>query len=567
METLLSYMDGENSPPESCQPMGFSVPIGQVPESFPDGLVPSHHVEPVLNDSILPEPDWDKTFCGAYSTGQLDSGIDMPMDFAASGGQLSEAFPAGLVPRHHMDPALNDPTLPEPNWEKAISADLKLTDAKGGLHSQKANQDIAKIANAIRNRYEFMSISGKLAVYEPPCWRSMERGDTLCFVKKVVERLFPEEQDYLDSRQYDQIIFHLQYDHRIAHLKTLPRPAYQYLCCRDGMYHWPSRTVLPHDSSFQRFSYLNIDAASIGNRDGTHWEIFLDNITGGNPALRQRILEMLGVILSGYPSKSFFFLRGESGTGKSQFVNSIQDILGKISCIALNDILQLGERWTAGSMFGKLLCFCGDMPAAPLNSKTIGTIKQLTGDDLIRGELKYKDAFVFENTAKLLFVSNYPLQIPNRDREQALLERLVEIPFLKPVPKESQIPAFHERLYEGAGYIVGLAMEALNELDSRNGVFTPLPEAFALSVVQAPNDERSVQEFIEEHFVLEEGASCLVSEVFRMFKAYYPEVKIGAPQFSKLLYRLYPQVRPDRSKEARKYSGLRPMDFTSEDPS
>ena len=157
-------------------------------------------------------------------------------------------------------------------------------------------------------------------------------------------------------------------------------------------------------------------------------------------------------------------------------MNFLRDVLGTSACVALNDISQLGEKWTPGSLFGKLLCVCGDMPDAPLNSKTIGAIKQLTGDDLIRGEFKYKNAFMFENTAKLLFVSNYPLRIPNPGRERALLDRLVDIPCQNPVEKQMQIPNLHKLLYEERGCITYQAMEALAMLDARNGVFTPLPE-------------------------------------------------------------------------------------------
>lgn len=351
-------------------------------------------------------------------------------------------------------------------------------------------------------------------------------------------------------------ISRLQHDCGTKFLHVVPPVDYHYLCCRDCMYDWRNRTCLPHSSSFMRFSYLDLDAESIGCGGGTHWEMVLDHLTGGDAALRKRILQMIAVILAGYPSKSFFFLEGESGTGKSQLVNFLRDVLGDSACVALNDISQLGQKWTTGSIFGKLLCLCGDMPDALLDSKTIGTIKQLTGDDLIRGEFKYKDAFMFENTAKLLFVSNYPLRISNPDREQALLERLVEIPCRNPVAREDQIPHLHEILYEEAGYIVGLAMEALAELESENGEFTPLPEVFTSPMVQAPDKERAVMEFVQRHCILEEGASCAVNDAFQAFQAAFPEVEMAVGQFSKTLCSLYPQIERRRSKDTREYDGM-----------
>lgn len=480
--------------------------------------------------------------------------------FGAPASEVADTLPADLVPCRHSDLMLDDPSVSWPQWDTIFGKDTKLTNTEAGLRSQRVNQNIAEIAAAIRNRYKFASISGKLAIYEPPCWRIMNQEEALSFVAETVDKLFPADAEYLNSRQHKEIVFLLKHDRGTKFLREIPPIDYQYMCCRDYMYDWRAGTCYPHSSSFLRFSYLDFDAESIGSCDGTHWEMFLDNLTDGNDALRQRVLEMIGVILTGYPSKSFFFLEGESGTGKSQLVNFLRDVLGESACVALNDVSQLGQKWTTGSIFGKLLCLCGDMPDAPLDNKTIGTIKQLTGDDLIRGEFKYGDAFMFENTAKLLFVSNYPLQIPNRSREQALLKRLVEIPCLNPVAREDQIPSFHEILSQEAGYIVDLAMEALAELELRNGVFTPLPETFAVVMVQAPDNERSIIEFVRGHCILEEGASCAVTDAFQSFQSYFPEIEMAVGQFSKMLCSIYPQIERRRSKDTRKYYGMRLAD-------
>lgn len=323
------------------------------------------------------------------------------------------------------------------------------------------------------------------------------------------------------------------------------------------MYDWRSGECLPHSSSYMRFSYLDLDAETIGNCDGTHWKIFLDNLTDGNPALYQRILEVLGDILSGYPSKSFFFLVGESNTGKSQIANFLKGILGKSACAALNDVSQLGHQWTPATLFGKLLCICGDMPNAPLDSKTIGTIKQLTGDHLIRGERKYQNPFTFENTAKLLFVSNYPLQIPDQYREAALMNRLVAIPCHNPVPHDRQIPQLHLHLAREAGYIVALAMDALKELIARNGEFTPLPAELEGEMVQISDIEQDIKDFVDMCCILEPDAYISVRDMYSAFQTFIPGSPLDKTQFSKLLCNLYPQIERGRSKDERRFCGIR----------
>lgn len=487
--------------------------------------------------------------------------------FIAPMSKTPDALPEGFVPQHHSPPEpYNDSSIDFPEWKSIFCNDLKLTDTNGGLRSQKVSRNIAEIVDALQHRLEFASVSDSLAVYEPPCWRVMNRGETVRFISETVRNLFPEDAKYLSSRQRAEIAEQLLCHSETHQLREVPPPDYHYLCCRDCMYDWRSGECLPHDSSFLRFSFLDFDAEEIGNCDGPYWERFLDNMTGGDLCLRQRILEMIGVILSGYPSKTFFLLEGESNTGKSQLANFLRDILGKNACTALNDVSQLGQKWTPASLFGKLLCLCGDMPNAPLDSKAIGTIKQLTGDDLIRGEFKYKDVFTFENTAKLLLVSNYPLQIPNQYQETALLNRLIVIPCRNPVPQEQQIPALHTWLHQEAGYIVNLALEALRELEDRNGVFTPLTENDCLSLIRMSEEEEQIRGFIQDCCILREDASCKVGDVFQAFQMYAPDVQLAPANFSKLIYQLFPQVESLRRNQARMFRGICLVDFHQNQP-
>lgn len=520
----------------------------------PSGVIPQRHKTPDWGDPSAPPLDLDSVFPG-----------DVFSQFMASEDVLY-TFPPGMIPQRHTNPGWDDPTVAPIDLDAAFSGDLKLTDTKEGICRQKANHNIIEIVDAICHRYEFASLSGSLAVYHPPCWRIMERQESMRFVTGIIKHLFPHEAGYLSVRQYREICFHIQHHKNTICLSEIPTPDYNYLCCKDHLYDWHSRECIPHDSSYLWFSSLALGAEDIGRCSGEYWERFLEDLTGGNPALRQRVLEVIGVILSGYPSKSFFLLEGEGDTGKSQLANVLRDILGPETCFALNGISQLADRWTTGSLLGKLLCVCGDVPDTPLTKGAVGTIKQLTGGDLIRGERKYKDPVSFMSTAKLLFVSNHPLQLS--DADQALLDRLVSIPCRNPIPKSRQIPNLHKHLHEEAGYIVGLAMEALVELEARNGVFTPLPSDLQVEVVRVPDAEQDIIDFVRHRCVLDQIASCSVSSAFQAFQDYTPECGIDRTQFSKLLYRLYPQVTSGRSKTERKYCGLRLADSpTSRNPS
>ena len=555
---------GNEQFPEGSSLLPFMLPVDNVASVVPTGLVPSRHQAPTLDDPTIADTDFNKLFSGE---GLSADGSEL-LSFALPADEVSVTVPGGLVPSRHQEPTRNDQSVRPLDLDKLFSKDLELTDAKGGIRSQKINCNLEEIANAIARRYTLAAVGNQLCLYEPPCWRVLSRDEAKQFVVEVVKERFNDDAKYLSPAQYNNIVARLCYNEATEKLPKIPAPDYNYLCCRDGLYDWRSGKCIPHDSSYMRFSFLDVDAEDIGRCTGEHWELFLDNLTGGDDNLRQRILEIIGVILSGYPSKSFFLLEGESGTGKSQLANFLRDVLGDSSCFALNDIAQLSDKWTPGSLMGKLLCICGDVPQTTLPSKTIGTIKQLTGDDLIRGELKYQNAFAFDNTAKLLFASNFPLQISRQDQDEAFMNRLVVIPCRNPVPKENQIPDLHRHLHQEAGYIIGLAMDALIQFEERNGAYTPLHPDYECEAIQMLGAEQEVTGFVQAYCMLDENATCTTAELFEAFQDSIFGGTLNKSQFSKNLCSLFPEIQHTRTNTTRLLKGisLKPADTQSVNP-
>ena len=510
--------------------------------------IPDHHEEPVCNDPELSFPSKETLFSG---------GLEQPLDLSPFLTNSEEGLPPESIPNRHQEPTANGPYLRFPDEEKVFSDKLTLSDVDKGLRRQTVKRNLKEIADQLTRHYTFTSFRTDLAVYLPPRWRILNRETQGEFLSSEIAKLYPEDSEYLGIWDYQEIFFHLKNSPCIKHLNQIPAPDCRYLYCKDCVYDRREKRCTPHSEEFFNFYTLNLRAEEIGQSEGGYWENFLEDLTGSDDRLRQRILEMIGVIITGYPSKSFFLLHGESGTGKSQLSNFLRNLLGNDVCFALNDISQLGERWTTGSLLGKLLCICGDVPNVPLTSKAIGTIKQLTGDDLIRGEFKYQNAFTFENTAKLLFVSNYLLQIPNVEMERALLERLVTVPCRYPIPQDRQILHLHEHLLREAGYIVELALEALDDLIDRNGAFTLIAEDKGEPFFQRPEKEQKVMSFVHNCCLYEEDAACPVGELFAAFQDYTPESTPDVTQFSKHLMKAFPEIKPYRTKSTRGYQGIR----------
>ena len=78
----------------------------------------------------------------------------------------------------------------------------------------------------------------------------------------------------------------------------------------------------------------------------------------------------------------------------------------------------------------------------------------MVGDDPVKGERKYHESSTFYEKPLLLFAGNHPIQIPHMEKEQALLNRMIVIPFRNPVPESSMRQELYKDLLEEAPYIV-----------------------------------------------------------------------------------------------------------------
>ncbi len=121
------------------------------------------------------------------------------------------------------------------------------------------------------------------------------------------------------------------------------------------------------------------------------------------------------------------FIIGISGGGKSVFANILTAIFGKdkIADLKLQQIEK--DRHATSSLINKHLNIIQDSDTSTINNNSL--IKQLTGNDSVQVNPKYKDPFVLppEEVPKTILIAN---NIPKFTQlDQALVERLLIIEF------------------------------------------------------------------------------------------------------------------------------------------
>ena len=471
-----------------------------------------------------------------------------------------------LQPDIHWHMNARPPTLSQK--KELCIKEPRLTDADAGLFRQKTDLNLSELTAFLQDSFDFLELGGQLAIYGAPCWKIVPPRQAQAQISALLQRTYERASRFLGSYQLDEVVKKLTNSSKTRHIDAIPPPDPSLLCCQNALYRWHDHQILEPCADDLRFSHLEVCAQDIAPDPTPSFDDFLTTVTDGDADLETRILEMIGVVLTGYPSKSFFVFEGVSDSGKSQLAKFLKGILGETSCFAVNSINQLASRWTTGMLPGKLLCVCSDVPDKPLNANAVGTIKQLTGDDPIHGELKYQSPFVFESTAKLLFLSNFPLRIFGSRQDDALRRRQVRIPFNHSVPLERQIPHLHRLLLDEAGGIIWKALEALSDFERRNGIFTPLSDdaggntPFPLE----PTAADCVAEFIRECCKLEPSESTAVHELYALYAQFqaqrHPTASVLAPNaFGRTLLALDLPIEPYRTAETRAYRGIAPCRF------
>lgn len=440
----------------------------------------------------------------------------------------------------------------------------KLTRPEDGIRSRSQTifLNLSEIAHQLVEEQKFCRVGKGLGVYLSPHWQLISGKEA---AQEVICNLLDDDTaQFISTQQLAEIVSKIRISPKIPHYKEIPEIDPHLLACQDGFFQWPEGNTFPPSSNIVRFNYLDVSMCEIGPGETPYFDIFLNNMAAGNTDVIQRLLEVIGVILTGYPAKSFFLFEGETNTGKSQLAKFLKNLLGKSSCFAVNDVNDLGGQWTMGMLPGKLLCLCSDVPDIPLSSKAVGLIKQLTGDDPINGPIKYKGDIIFDNTAKLLFLSNFPLQISGGKEDIALIDRLICVPFRNSVPANQRIPDLHKKLKQEAGAIIWKAIQALMDYEARGERFTPLEEdsSSEKEIQLIPSERDLLLQFVDEACVLEAGASITADELCSEYNWFrqqqgFVATPIQSSSFGKRLMGLGLPIKRYATSAQRGYRGIR----------
>ena len=298
-----------------------------------------------------------------------------------------------------------------------------------------------------------------------------------------------------------------------------------------------------HQNKGEYFTINCVDANYFGDNTPLcpTMNAFLAQVAGNDPILVELIWEVIGYLLShDLNAKVFFVFCGVKDSGKTLLANFIASLLGEdaISSLSLNNF---GDRFSPAELRGKHLNLCMDLPSTIINAEAMGKLKSYTGGDRIRSDRKGITAISFYPTAHLLFGSNYKLTPAVKD--DAFMDRIVEVPFRHAVPKERQNPNLLNQLLTERDGVVAKAVEAYKRLRENHYLF-PAVSSYDIEELDL---NKVLQQFISEKLVVTGLTDDIVSvgDINRVFvdfcNTYGISSDISLAAFSKKLKTVLPE--------------------------
>lgn len=403
-------------------------------------------------------------------------------------------------------------------------------DISEGLGRSRENQDLNKLEKFLIDNMTLMVYREELFEFIQPCWKHL--SPRACIVRQRELLDSSDCGDMLTTREYQKLYNMLLSNPQIQQSKELEPPPHT-VNLLDGTLNLLTGEVYPHKPEDGFFTYLNVTAYEVCEASyGSVFENFVAQIDSQNLNVRQQLLELVALAMTGYEAKVFYVLLGASNTGKTQFGRFLEELLGREQVVSMAGVHDFSNRFTTSTLEGKMLATCLDLPDSPLPSIAVGVIKQIVGDDPIKVEAKYKNSRTIYRKPLLLFAGNHPLRITNISNEKALLNRMVVIPFSNPVSEREATPQLYKSLLEESAYIVAQAMKAYQDLFQRKFAVTrvPIPEEYASR--DAREGAYSIERFISEYCVLGEDRWVTTEDLYSAYLNYAEEQ--GWPGISKI---------------------------------
>ena len=278
-----------------------------------------------------------------------------------------------------------------------------------------------------------------------------------------------------------------------------------------------SGDIRPHDKG----AYCSqMTAASPGNDGLDLWNLFLDQITGGDGGLQGFLQLVAGMAMIGAVYHEGIVIAWGSGrNGKSTLFNVLLRVLGDYG--GTIDITTLTtDRQNRGaalaSLRGNRLVIAGELEEHQRLSTA--TLKRIASTDMLTIEEKYKQPETVKQTHTLILFTNHLPRVGSTD--DGTWRRLLVVPFKAQISQSAAVQNLADILVkESGGAVLSWAVEGAG-MFFRNGCKLVIPDAVEEATDEYRQREDWVSNFVDEVCVRDPNGRARSNDLYQAYRTW-----------------------------------------------
>jgi putative DNA primase/helicase len=282
-------------------------------------------------------------------------------------------------------------------------------------------------------------------------------------------------------------------------------PIGELVAVRNGMLDVATGELHPHNP--KHLAFASFDVAWRPGATCPKFDAWLRERCG---AQADDLLEALSLMLLPHVGqRKVPFLIGPTRSGKGTLLRIFESIVPHEHRAAVTLQSLATDRFAAARLYGKILNSAGDL--SDHHVEDLSQFKMLTGDDLVSGERKFRDAFAFRNTALFVFSANNAPTVSEASRAYLARVRPYAFPHSYEGAEDQRIE--RELLAEREGVFVRLVEAAQRWLERRG--YTPINPLVADHFARSSDP---VAQFVAQALTVAEGAFLSVGDAFDRYR-------------------------------------------------
>jgi putative DNA primase/helicase len=427
--------------------------------------------------------------------------------------QLSD-YPGSLNARDAVPPmVLMMDDVPDDVQKSTLSDPVSLPTPEPAIKKVSKAQSLVEVAEEAKKHVHIISYGNTLYYYNNYYYTQLDAKQLIKLYRKYVDYELNNESSL---RGYKELYGCFMTDPQIECSEPEDEPIYAPL--ENGIFDLVEWKLYPHSPDQITFTYIKAKYAP--EAKCPIFEGYLHQVTGGDPQLMERFWMAIGYLLI-YPArgKFFIFMKGVGNSGKSVLGRFIRQLYPKESISSIR-LKNLTNQFGMASLATSVINFDMDMPSSRIDDEAASRLKQITGGDSMNIPRKYRDDALLERRIKFVFSSNHPLIIDGED--EALMKRIVYLPFNYAIPDNQQDPDLGDKIWAERDAIVTKALYYARKLVQRNYIFPEIP--YVDSAKYSPV-KRFVQEICDTSNI---NAEVALSDLYKAYLDFCKEQNIGA---------------------------------------